>query len=291
MRVNLDPGTQDAYVQENDAFDASADGTVHVKFMLYITSDLVMANSNEFIVLALQSTGPVNEGVIAINYTTANGVRIGVGETSASAFLPFTLGEWHTVELSYNVDAGGGNDGTLTMYLDGVAATQVASLDQAAIIQGILGVTGQDAGTTNGRVFFDRVITDDARLYPDNERFPMQVVLTKSQHVFVGPGWVDGFNLLTLTASDNIKFYDTDTANTNDAQAALVELDADNITGVSGPLYFHRGCYAVVTGSSCRGTVFLTTSWQKPGVFGPKYYSKAGMRRYGQIRKARPQNV
>ena len=291
MRVNLATSTTDAYVQHDTAFDASASGTVWIKFMLYVSPDLVMANNDESILLALQSTGPVNEAVVVLNYTTANGVRIGIGETSGSQFLPLSLGVWHTVEAKYVVDAGGGNDGTLNLYLDRVAATQVTGLDQAAIIQGRLGVMSQDAGTTMGRILFDRVIVDDAQIYPDNERFPNQVTLTKSAHVFVGPGWIDGVNLLTTNASDNIKLYDTDTANSNDAQSALVELDVANLTGASGPIYFHRGCYALVTGSSCRGTVFLTTSWQKPGVFGPKYYSHAGMKRYGLLRKARAGNV
>ena len=197
MRVDLAGGTNDAYVQEDDDWDMAANETQHWRFMLWVDPAITMANTNEFIVWQLQSSGPVTEAAVVINFTTANGLRIGIGETGGSQFLPLTTGVWHAVEINAHLDAGGGDDGTLDLTLDGASATQVASLDQGAIVQGRLGAMGIDAGTTKGVLLFDEVVSDDAQIYQPAERFPHQMQLTASGHAFVGPGTVENISLMS----------------------------------------------------------------------------------------------
>lgn len=260
VKVDLAKSANDAYLQEDEGFDASAAATVYVRFMLWVSPDITMANADEFVVLALQSSGPTNEGVVVINYTTANGLRLGVGETAGTQFLPLSTGVWHAVELKYLVDSGVGNDGTLDLYLDGAAATQVATLDQGVIVQARLGVVGQDAGTTKGTILLDWVITDDARLYPPATRWPTDVLLTKSAHVFVGQGEIENITLIAGAATDNVlEVYDTDNADVNDAsdiRARLQNVTASEVVDVPGSdLLLERGCYVKLSGTAPRALV------------------------------------
>lgn len=291
MRVNLDTSTTDAYLEETGSWDTAASGTIYFRWMLWVSPDIVMANNDQFNILKLQSAGPVDEVVAGLIYTTAGGLKFGVGETAITSSQPIQTGKWVPVEVKAVIDSGVGNDGTIDYWVNGVAGTQVTLLDQGAITQGRFGVMNQDAGTTAGTLLMDDLVADEARVYWQSERFPAKFPVNATGHIFVGPGSVEGLILLTTTSSDNIKLFDTDVANTQDATSAVFEVDSGNLSSMSGPVYFHRGCYAVVTGSSCRGQVFLTNTWQKPGVTPPKYYNEAGMRRYGQLRKARLGNV
>jgi hypothetical protein len=151
------------YWQETGSWDMTA-GTndIYVRFALYVTDNIVMANTDEMILLHFWSGANTGEACIALNYTTANGLRLGIGDTStASQFQTFTTGEWHTVELFF--DPAGAGAGTIDGWLDGVAYTQVTGT-HSDITSGVLGAIGVDAGTTTGHVFFDDLVTDDAQV-------------------------------------------------------------------------------------------------------------------------------
>lgn len=291
MRVNLATSTTNAYVQETGSWDLSAAGSIFFRLFFWVSKDLTMANNDEFGILQLWSGASTVEGGAYINYTTANGLRLGIGETAATSFLPLTTGGWNCLELKFVIDSGG-NDGTIDGWLNGSAFTQVTGLTQAVITSGVVGVLSQDAGTTAGVVCFDDIIADDARLGVVAERFSTQKVITQNGHVFVGPGSLDSAALLSTTAGNILQLYDTDTAYTTDAQAFVCELAIGSNVAVDGPITFKRGCYAVLTGTNPRGQVTLVARpAQRGGPLGPLYYSEAGMRNYGLNRVPRPQNV
>lgn len=261
MHVDLSLGTSDAYVQETGSWDMTA-GTneLYGRFMLYLSSDLTMATTNEFGILQFWSSTSTVECGIYINYTTANGYRIGIGEASASSFLPITLGKWHSVEFFFN--PAGSSSSTLDLWLDGAAATQVGSFTSADITSGVVGVVGQDAGTTKGHVVFDQIVTDDAQIYPPEIRFPRTQLMTKSGHAFVGNGMIENVQLLSGAGTDNVlSIYDTDTANTNDAGNVKAELkntannEAVDLSGV--PLNVTRGAYVALSGTNPRALVTI----------------------------------
>lgn len=285
MTINLAGGTNDAYVQEDDGFDLALDGTLHLRFMLFVSSDITMANSDEFHILKLQSAGPVDEAVIVINYTTANGLRIGVGETSGSQFLPLSTGKWHAVELAVVLDDGASNDGTLTLRLDGGAATAVTGLDQAAIAQCRIGAMGIDATTTKGWLLFDSIIANDARVYPPSIRFPEEVLLTKSGHVFVGQGKIENVSLLSGAATDNVvAVYDTDTGNTDDASRVKLELkntaNSEVVDPAGTPLTVQRGAFVQLSGTNPRAIVKIG--------FAQGYFSDGRIKQHGASRNPAP---
>lgn len=283
MRVNLanDGTPADAYVQETGSWDTGADGTIFFRFQFWISRDLVMANNDEFALFQLWSGASTVEGGVYVNFTTANGFRVGVGETSASQLKPLTLGQWHTMEIGFNIDAGGGNDGTIDAWLDNAAYTQITGLDQAAITSGVLGVLSQDAGTTTGVVLFDEVIADDARIFPPVERFQDTILMTTSGHVFVGEGTFD-VTLLSGAATDCVaSVFDTDLAYTSDASNLVVELKniAANESVPDYPRRVQRGCYVSLSGTNPRALVTLRKVM---------HYSSGAMRGYGLRRVANP---
>lgn len=282
MRVSLlnDGTPADAYVQETGAWDLAAGGTLFLRLMFRLSADTVMANTDEFAIVQLWSGASTVEAGAYINYTTANGFRVGIGEGSATSFAPIQLGKWHCLELKFVIDSGVPNDGTIDAWLDGGALTQVTGLDQAVITSGVVGVLSQDAGTTRGTLLFDDILADDARLFMPAERFPQQVLLTQSGHVFVGAGDIEKIDLLSGAATDNVlTVYDTDHAYTSDPGAAVLEMKnlANNERVPMGdtPLRVHRGCYVSLAGTNPRALVKI--GWATS-------YSDAGIRNQGLAR-------
>lgn len=287
MRVNLanDGSPADALVQETDGFDTAAAGVIHVKFCFYVSPDITMANTDEFAIFQMWSATNTVEGGAYINFTTANGLRLGIGETSATVLKPLTTGEWHQLEMIFDVDNAGANDGTIDAWLDGSAYTQVATLDQGAITSAVLGVMSQDAGTTRGFILYDQVYADDARLGPFAQRWPRQLVLTKSGHVFVGAGIVEDVSLLSGAATDNVlRLYDTDIGSTTDVESFVTELKNTSNGQLVNPedkcLRFNRGCYVSMTGTNPRAVVKILRA--------PGYFSEGTIRGLGQQRRAHP---
>lgn len=288
--VNLanDGTPADSYLQETGSWDTGAAGTIWFRFMFWVSPGIVMADTDEFAIFQLWSSTNTVEGGAYINYTDADGFRIGIGETSASSFLGLQLGQWNCLELKFVIDGGAGNDGTIDGYLNGSAFTQVDSLDQGAITSGVIGVMGQDAGTTKGYVLFDDILADDAQIYPPVRRFTEDVVLTKSGHLFVGPGRLENVSLLSGAGTDNVlTVYDTDVAYTSDATAFKIELKntANNelVDPAGVPVDFQRGCYIDLAGTNPRGLAKFSMT--------PAYGSDGAIRSYGLRRKPAPGGV
>lgn len=285
MRVNLanDGSPADAYVQEDVAFDMAADETKHIRFYFALTHDAVMANNDEFIIFALQSAGPVNEVVVVINFTTANGFRVGVGETGGTQFKPLTLGEWHCLELNVNLDNAGSNDGTIDAFLDNSAFTQITALDQAVTTQARMGVLSQDAGTTAGTVLFDQVVADDTRVGPIAIRWPQEILLTRSGHAFVGRGECS-VTLLSGAGTDcSLAVYDTDVGSTTAAGNFAAELKNTvqmEVVPRELDVRVQRGCYIVLGGTDPRALVKIHQA--------PNHFSDGNVRAYGLHRTAHP---
>ena len=281
MRVKLEnDGTPaDAYVQETGSWDMTA-GTneLYVRFMFWLSPDTVMANSDEFKILDFWSSTNTPEAGVMVNYTTANGYRLGIGKATASSFKGLTLGEWHCVEVFF--DPAGGAGGTIDAWLDGSSFTQVTGLTNADITSGVVGVVGQDAGTTAGTVLIDNVVTDDARLFPPVERYQDSVLMTASGHVFVGRGEIGHAYLLSGAGTDCVlSIYDTDTGYTSDAGNLVSELKnvSNNQSVPEFPLTVHRGCYVALSGTTPRALIKLDRA---------HYYSEGSVRALARHRKA-----
>lgn len=280
MRIDLSKtaGT-DAYLVESGSFDIAAAGTLFCGFALYVSPNITMANADEFAILRLLATA-TDEGSIVINYTTANGLRIGLeepGETSAYASL--STGVWHWVALDILIDSGVGNDGTLTLFLDGTQVAALATIDQGAITDARFGAIGLDSGTTKGILLFDHFFIDDATLKtPPAQRFPQNLMLTKTGHAFVGPGRIDNVSLISGAGTDcTVKIYDTDRHDTADEGNVVIYLanTANNelVDPAATPVWVKNGAYVVLGGTTPRALLRLGPV--------PAYSSDGAIRNYG----------
>ncbi len=274
--------TNPAYYHETTAFDLTAPASaVYLKFYFYAASDpaWTMATTNRFSIFQLNSAAAC-EFVTDILYTTAAGYQIvgaqNVTGTDRSCTLEFD--KWHCVEAAITINAGAG---TLDFYVDGnQIGSQVTTLTNATTTYALYGCTGPDAGTTSGRYYLGPIYLDDTnRIYPDQERFPFNRLISKTQQIFVGPGHIDSATLLTTGASNDLKLYDTDLGSTAVPEDSYkVNLSISTHTSVDDPIRFDRGCYAVLAGTSPRAQIVMTQGSDVPGVIGPIYYSDRGIR-------------
>jgi hypothetical protein len=272
MRADLAGGSNDAYVQETAAWDMTA-GTndIYLRFMLWIDPLISMANTDEFGILQFWSGTNTVEGEISLNYTTANGLRLGMGETGATVFHPIMTNRWNAIEVFF--DPAGGGAGTIDAWLNGDSLTQVGSLTHANITSGVLGVLDFSgaSGTTGGILLFDDVIADDARIYPPTLRFPEQFILTAAGHAFVGPGRIGRLELLSGNGTDNVvTVYDTDSGTVTDAtnvKAEIRNVTAYETVPLEGPIDVQRGAYINLAGTDprCRVTIERAVAYGSDG--------------------------
>lgn len=275
--------TNDHILIEGDIDIADA-GTDYFRFYINIMPDVAATADDVFNIFELQQAGGTVESSVGLRITAATGaVEIGIGDgTAPSSYAGAVLvkNRWTCVELLATASTGGA--GVLTLFIDGSQVVTLTSLTNAAAIgRGVLG-TQDTLSTTTGTILLDDFTMDDARLFPYKERFPQVVQITKSTHVFIGPGSVNSAAILSANSDDQINVWDTDTANINDGQGFKMELDYDVSIAFAGPLSFQRGCYVQLIGSSNpRGEVITTSQSNQKGVVGPIYYSQNGLRWWG----------
>jgi hypothetical protein len=287
MRATLSGGTADAFVTEGDIDIAD---TVNAFFAFRIWfSPTFDATANDTVnVFELHSTGPVIEATFGFRYVAATDViNFGIGEVAPTSFgaAEIEKGKWYTVELDVTVDSAAG---TIDLYVtkegepysNDVFAAQVDSLAQAAVIQGVLGVQDHLA-TTTGVMLIDHFVMDSARIYPDRQRFPDEILITKSSHVFIGPGVIDNVTLLSgdTTVDNVLRVFDTDAADTADAGNIVCELKntaADETVDPAGmPVRISRGAYVELAGTDPRALVKICSTTARS----PATIRQIGLRR------------
>lgn len=261
MRVLLN-STTDAYVQETGSFDTSASGTIYARFMIWVGSDITMAASDLVSVFSLWSATNTVEGTVMIR-NNAGVLEWALNEThtaTAASTMQLVTDKWTCVEVGATIDSGGGDDGTLDCWIDGVAMTQLTGLDQGAITSAVFGAMSQDAGTTAGTLLFDAIVADDARVYPPAERYTTEMLLTQSGHVFVGGGEIDNVTLLSGAGTDCVlDVYDTDEADVTDhynRRARLLNTANNEVVDSAGmPITVKRGCFIQLAGTNPQAIV------------------------------------
>lgn len=283
--------TNDHVVVEGDIDIADA-GTSYFRWYMGLSKDFRFTADATFNVFELQQVGGTVESSVGFRVTNSTQlIEFGIGDgTAPTSFVQWPgKGKWVCVELRATISTVGA--GVLTLFLDGVQVATLTTLTNAAAVgRGVLG--SQDTvATTLGTIYYDQFVQDDGRIYPFREQYPSVVQVLKTSHIFVGPGYLDGAALSKISSNDeSLILYDTDTATGNDATPVANLLGASQ-TSVSGPLYFERGCYAVLGGTEPKALIYIMKSNEKPGVKGPMYYSNWGVRCYGNHRTSRPQNV
>ena len=256
MRIDCGD-TNDHTLFEEDLNIADA-ATAWVRFYLYIHPDFAATADDIFNIFEWQSTSNVVEACISLQITAATDlVDIGIadGTEVSSGFTNLPKGVWHLVEALFTVDVTPGTDGVLTLHVNTTQFQTVTGHNQSlAITHGLLGTQNTES-TTTGVLLFDQFVFDDLQIYGFQRRFPETILCTKSQHVFVGNGRIDNVTLLSgdTTVDNQVKIYNTDTADTNDASHIVVELRntaVKEIVDPAGmPVRVTRGAYVQISGT------------------------------------------
>jgi len=259
--------------------------TAYTRFYFYLGKDVVATADDTMNIFELQGTANAVENAIGLRFTASSGlIEIGVGKTAPTVFGPgLTLGRWYCVELTSVIQTGG--TGTGTLFIDGTQVAQVTTLTNTAVLRGVLG-TQDTLSTTTGTVLYDQFIFDDARIYAISQRWSLSPLLTKSCHVFVGPGRINAARLMAGAATDCVlSIFDTDNGVVLDASKCVLELkntaNSQMVASVNdSPIIVQRGCYVQLSGTNPRAHLDI-----KPmGAFG----GDGSIRTYGSKRTPQP---
>lgn len=284
MQIDLTSGDTNDHVLIEGDIDIADGSTSYFRWYQYVSANFTATADDTFNIFELQQAGGTNEMVVGMRITAAsNLLEIGVGDASApTSFVDFPRGKWVCVELLATPSTGG--SGVLTLFLNGNQVASVTSLTQAAAIgRGVFG-TQDTLATTTGKIWFDQFAQDDARVFPLNPRFPEEVLLTKSGHVFVGGGRVENITLLSGAGTDCVmSVYDTDNAYSSgyNQKMELKNISAGEVVDPAGvPLVLQRGCYVTLSGTTPRAIVKIGHA--------QGYWSDGRIKQHGHRRLATP---
>lgn len=287
MRLKPAGGSNDATLTEGD-MNIAADGTAYIRFNLLFGHDFTATATDTVTLLELKEGGGTVEVSFGFKITaTTDAIQLGIGETTETSLSTSLIerGKWYTVELYLEVDAGGGNDGSIDLYVTeegkssatSVFATQVGSLDQNAITDGVLGLQDYST-TTTGTILIDNFVMDDGRVYV-NPRWPQRVFLTQSGHVFVGNGRIRSVVMHAANADNRVYLYDSDIA-ANDVDAntklRLAQPFAAATEVANFPIQVTHGAYLSLVGTNPSATVSID--------YAGAYGNNAVLVNYGQRR-------
>jgi hypothetical protein len=265
-RLVLSGGTADAIFLEADINIADT-ATNSFKFKIWFSPDFTATADDTAAILELEGSAVTGSVGFRIDGDVAFGaINMGIGSTNTGT-VPNTFasgvierGVWYTIEAIFNIETDA--SGTADLFVsredklgDKVAVASLTSVTNVAVTDGTFGIQNH-AATTTGTILLDEFIQDDVQIFHDDIRHPQAPIFTKSGHVFVGPGWITGAALLTDEASNAMRLWDTDVANTDYTQGFVLEFDLNNQTAYDGALYFRRGCYVELAGTNPRGQVF-----------------------------------
>ncbi len=270
--LKLKPGTStaEANLEDTGAFDTALADVIDVGFQVYISPTVGQgwADGDRISIFQLRSSGSTSETAVMIEQlgdATNQQMAISIAETHVAAAagnaIEITPGTWNSVEIQTLCNAGAGTiDGFVN---HDVAFTGLTSLTTAAVVDAALGQVARTGAVDDGGfILIDQFVVEAATAAAFNRqfipqcRFPDVMNLDTSQHLFVGPGWLDDATLISGTSVDTtIKFYDLDvegvtlattppTLNPGDVKATLVNTAANETVNLSQPpLYFKDGCY------------------------------------------------
>lgn len=266
MRVKLGKNSTDAYVEEGVTW--AADSTNYVRFEFMIGEDVQIGNDGDLVDIAVLRSASADEGAVTLARIEPAGLAIGLRDASGSVdhYLSVTPGDWLCLELQVDIDAGGGNDGSIVLWNNN-DKIKLSGLDQAAGSALRFGALNQ-TGDFTGHIYFDEIVVDTARLQPDysagNLRLNGETMpFFKSGFAFIGGGSIMGVELIDGGSGDcRMKVYDASdvTYAEHMKKAHLATVAANTIDRAQAigdtPLFeVSHGCYVELSGTNPSGFV------------------------------------
>lgn len=271
--------------------------TQWIQFCVWFSPDLLtgLVLNDDVVLMEIQSAGAV-EFALGMRRTSATTVIWRAGQLTPNfSFNEIELGVWNTIDMVTNVVVGSAA-GDLHIYAtpDGgqpsetYSARAITVNNAASSTKAVFGVQNKDSGST-GTILYDNfkatAVDTGSRIYPQKNRFSTTQVLTKSGHVFVGPGTIASVTAIDGggDASAVVTVYDTDTAQVHEGLRKLT-LSADTagqtVTS-STPFDVNRGCYVTIAGTT---PVEATVNIERA----PNWFSDGNIRRYAMRRSLQP---
>ena len=268
MRIRPNSGTTAAYIREDAAFDDLLANVVRfVRFYFYLGKDFVMADTNKFSLMEMESVlDTTTEVACGIDRSGAN-IRFWVAETSAAAAQTMVLGttttalgRWYHAELRVDLDSGAPNDGTIDAYIDDAqVGAQITALDQGAIVDVKFGVIGPDAGTS-GAVLMDDITYDELRIYRDREQYRSSNAWVNQvdDHPIIGAGKFKAS--VTGTGTNAVlTLYDSDgVPNSLTPLATIRNVSANEYVPSQDELEVNHGLYCTLSGTEAQAYISIS---------------------------------
>ena len=261
------------FVNRTDAIVAITTSS-YFKFQFCVGSGWTAgATTNTFTIFRLMggATTETHASVgLRVGRLSTTSIELGVGTSVPTVFGPFLdLNRWYSIEVqaSTAADITTGAVGLNTVYLDGAIGATVAGIQQT-VETTVCRLGLMDGIALNqGTLLYDSYIHDDLRIGPDLDYGDTTQQLTRSGHVFVGPGTLQNASLISRSgvATGTVTFYDTDRGTTTSeskikaAMQATVNAEVIDLAGV--PITFNRGCYALITPTAIASTPRLSVSF------------------------------
>lgn len=273
MRLRL-AGATDAYVQENSAYDLAAAAVHFTGGYFYLGKNFTMADTDKFAMFNLEDVADTT--VIAACGLDRSGtdIRLWFANTNSSTAQTVVLGstttalgKWYHVELRLDIDAGGGNDGTIDGYLNGVAfGSQITALNQGAGVDAKWGAITVDAGTS-GTLLIDQiqlsiaVASGGTQIYPYLQRYTTQNRWGgkfAQDHALIGPWEVSA--AITASGTDGVlTLYDTDRVpNGLEPLGVVRNVSANEFTPGHDVFKGNNGLYYTITGTNAQAFFSIT---------------------------------
>lgn len=263
-RINLGKNSSPATLDYTVSW--AADATNYMRFEFMVGEDVQIGNdTTDYLdILSFESGSATLEGQLTLSRIEPAGMVLGLrdGSGSIQGYLSVTPGDWICIEVQVDVDAGAGNDGSIIVWR-GDERIKITNLDQAALNNVRFGALNQ-TGDFTGHIYFDEVIIDEARLYPDysahNLHLDWQTMpIFKSGFAFIGQGTIQGVQLIGNAAGTlvEVKIYDTDDILCAEhmKKEHLTTTAASSVAysqslGAGQPLFHvQRGCYVALSGT------------------------------------------
>ena len=295
MRVEAGDANQH-FVNRTDAIVAIA-SSGYFKFQFCVGSGWTAgATTNTFTIFRLMgaATTETHASVgLRVGRLSTTSVELGVGTSVPTVFGPFLdLNKWYSIEVqaSSAADITTGAVGLNTVYLDGAVGATVAGIQQTvATTVCRLGLMDGIA-LTQGSLLFDDYIQDDTRLGPvmEDDRWSETTGMTKSGHLFVGPGRLDNISVRAQAVTTSVvQVYDTDQAGIT-SQSKLrgtvsVATASDTVDLAGVPIFFNKGCYIDIAPTAVASQPRVVATFQAHAES-----SSANKRLYGSKTTLRP---
>lgn len=261
MKVDLDRGTDIAYVEQSTAVGVAAGQIRYCKMHFYLSKDFWMSPGTSVEFLRFGSGDPLTSSTIECAVAVARDTflaerpLLGVVSPDFSNTLDglyFETGRWNSLEGILYHTVGGVSRFYLIV---GDNILQVNGFTYDTITHVRLGTLFQSPNL-RGTLYFDDFIFDSARVKPPAD-IPStalsgeSLLFTKTSYAFVGPGVLRGATLISGGNDNAVDFFDTDKLPVphQDLKGALKCSSPESKDSLIKGVRFQRGCYMVISGT------------------------------------------